>query len=55
MSTEIFIDLAEEKIIQNAEANQMVLESIETTEGRSERFEKLAKSIMDYRMGQRKP
>lgn len=46
--------LSEERIIENAEAEQMVLESIETIEGRSERFGKLAKSIIDYRSGQRK-
>ncbi|UCE50879.1 MAG: hypothetical protein JSV31_16580 [Desulfobacterales bacterium] len=46
--------LSEERVIENAEAEQMVLESIETIEGRSERFGKLAKSIIDYRSGQRK-
>ena len=45
--------LSEEQIIENAEADQMVLESIETIEGRSERFGKLAKSIIDYRKSQK--
>jgi hypothetical protein len=31
----------------------MILQSIETIEGRSERFGELAKSIMDYRKSQR--
>ena len=46
--------LSEESIIENAEADQLVLESIKTIEGRSERFGKLAKSIIDYRSGQKK-
>jgi hypothetical protein len=45
--------LSEEGIISYAEADQMILQSIETIEGRSERFGKLAKSIIDNRKGQR--
>ena len=45
--------LSEERVLENTEAEQMVLESIEAIEGRSERFGKLAKSIIDYRKGQR--
>jgi len=45
--------LSEEKIISSSEADQMILQSIETIEGRSERFGELAKSIVDYRKSQR--
>jgi uncharacterized phage infection (PIP) family protein YhgE len=45
------LSLSEERIISTAEADQMILESIETIEGRSERFGKLAKGIIDYRKG----
>jgi uncharacterized phage infection (PIP) family protein YhgE len=41
--------LSEEKIISYVEADQMILQSIETIEGRSERFGKLAKSIIDFK------
>ena len=47
------LTLSEEKMISYAEADKMILQSIETIEGRSERFGKLAKSIVDYRKGQR--
>ena len=45
------LSLSEERIISTAEADQMILQSIETIEGRSERFGKLAKGIIDYRKG----
>ncbi len=45
--------LSEERIISSSEADQMILQSIETIEGRSERFGELAKSIIDYRKSQR--
>jgi methyl-accepting chemotaxis protein len=45
--------LSEERIISYVEADQMILQSIETIEGRSERFGKLAKSIIDFKKGQR--
>jgi len=45
------LSLSEERIISSAEADYMILQSIETIEGRSERFGKLAKSIIDYRKG----
>jgi methyl-accepting chemotaxis protein len=41
--------LSEERIISNVEADQMILQSIETIEGRSERFGKLANSIIDFK------
>jgi hypothetical protein len=46
--------LSEERIISYAEADLMILQSIETIEGRSERFGKLAKSIVAYRKDHRK-
>ena len=45
--------LSEERIISTAEADQMILKSIETIEGRSERFGQLAKSVIDFRKLQR--
>lgn len=45
--------LSEERIISDVETDQMILQSIETIEGRSERFGKLAKSIIDFKRGQR--
>jgi peptidoglycan hydrolase CwlO-like protein len=47
------LSLSEEDIIPAAEADQMILQSIETIEGRSERFGKLAKSIIEYRRSKR--
>ena len=47
------LSLSEERIISTAEADQMILQSIETIEGRSERFGKLAKGIIDYRKDKR--
>ena len=41
--------LSEERIISSAEADSMILQSIETIEGRSERFGKLAKSVIDFK------
>ncbi len=49
----LLLTLSEEKMISYAEADEMILQSIETIEGRSERLSKLAKSIVDYRKGQR--
>ena len=45
--------LSEERILSYVEADQMILQSIETIEGRSERFGKLAKSIINFKKGQR--
>jgi signal transduction histidine kinase len=45
--------MSEERIISYAEADLMILQSIETIEGRSERFGKLANSIIDYRKRKR--
>ena len=47
------LSLSEERIISTSEADKMILQSIETIEGRSERLGKLAKSIVDYRKGKR--
>ena len=41
--------LSEERIISSAEEDSMILQSIETIEGRSERFGKLAKSVIDFK------
>lgn len=45
--------LSEDRIITSSEADQMILQSIEKIEGRSERFGELAKTIIDYRKRQR--
>jgi hypothetical protein len=45
--------LPEDRNILYFEADQMILQSIETIDGRSERFGKLAKSIIDFKKGQR--
>ena len=47
------LSLSEEDIIPAAQADQMILQSIETIEGRSERFGKLANSIIEYRRSKR--
>ena len=47
--------LSEERIISYTEADQMILQSIETIEGRSERFGKLAKGMIDFKKDKRKP
>ena len=49
----ILLTLSEEKMISYAEADQMILQSIETIEGRSERLGKLAESIVEYRKSKR--
>ena len=47
--------LSEEGIISYSEADQMILQSIETIEGQSERLGKLANSVMDFKKAKRKP
>ena len=47
------LSLSEEGIVPAAEADQMILQSIENIEGRSERFGKLAKSIIEYKRSKR--
>ena len=47
------LSLSEEDIIPAAQADQMILQSIETIEGRSERFGKIANSIIEYRRSKR--
>ena len=47
--------LSEEGIISYTEADQMILQSIETIEGQAERFGKLTNSVMDFKKAKRKP
>jgi chromosome segregation ATPase len=49
----LLLSLSEERMISYAEADKMILQSIETIEGRSERLGKLTKSIVEYRKGKR--
>jgi chromosome segregation ATPase len=47
--------LAEQRIITPTDADEMIIQSIKTIESRSERLGKLARSLNDFRVRQRRP
>jgi hypothetical protein len=47
--------LAEERIITPTDADEMIIQSINAIEVHSERFGKLARSLNDFRLRQRRP